>query len=470
MGLTSIWSAIVGLRIKEITPHRPFSFERQQEAGGVEAHANAFYNHHAAAFSEAAIRQPPTSPREDKSAKRRSRGFSLSKAKSEGNLKKRKSWFGGRPAAEDAPPVPALPVLRSTGSGLGWVEHDALAVPEVEPTRPGTALTTDDQISWSRPTTPQLPQVKKRKSRRLSLGRALKGSRKRDSAVPQVPQTPKLEKRQSVLGGHRDMSPAIIAVPAFATTPIKPSPGVVVVVPQASNSLEKRKSQRKSLFSRRERSKSSASQYQSSRNTWWASSSNPLSSSDVEWAAPPIPAVPALTWDHDGTVTPDSSIAFTASPDNSDTAAIDHAVFANSPVRTVTRGASIKHPRPVSGVSLSSRKSYVPQNAAKGFLRSTSGRSSRRHSLLDDGDGGMICLSDEQQREWEKLKHLMITLEGRQDGGESPVYKSPDVVSLAEDNGVLGMLRQMEEEEDRRHRLMYSNAEALAALEFGTGR
>ncbi|KAK0867194.1 hypothetical protein LTS02_004361 [Friedmanniomyces endolithicus] len=170
MGLTSIWSAIVGLRIKEITPHRPFSFERQQEAGGVEAHANAFYTHHAAAFSEAAIRQPPPSPREDKSAKRRSRGFSLSKAKSEGSLKKRKSWFGGKPAAEDAPPVPALPVLRSTGSGLGWVEHDALAVPEVEPTRPGTALTTDDQISWSRPTTPERPQVEKRKSRRLSLG------------------------------------------------------------------------------------------------------------------------------------------------------------------------------------------------------------------------------------------------------------------------------------------------------------
>ncbi|KAK1080546.1 hypothetical protein LTR33_005445, partial [Friedmanniomyces endolithicus] len=335
MGLTSIWSAIVGLRIKEITPHRPFSFERQQEAGGVEAHANAFYTHHAAAFSEAAIRQPPPSPREDKSAKRRSRGFSLSKAKSEGSLKKRKSWFGGKPAAEDAPPVPALPVLRSTGSGLGWVEHDALAVPEVEPTRPDTALTTDDQISWSRPTTPERPQ----------------GSRKRDSTVPQLPRTPKLEKRQSVLGGHRDMSPAITTVPSFATTPIKPSPGVVV--PAAEHPLEKRKSQRKSLFSR-ERSKSSASHYQSSRNTWWASSTNtnPLSSDpDDSFAAPPIPAVPALIWDNDGTATPDSSIAFTASPDNSDTSvAIEHAVFAaDSPVRTVTRGASIKHPRPVSG-------------------------------------------------------------------------------------------------------------------------
>ncbi|KAK0925062.1 hypothetical protein LTR91_004254 [Friedmanniomyces endolithicus] len=448
MGLTSIWSAIVGLRIKEITPHRPFSFERQQEAGGVEAHANAFYTHHAAAFSEAAIRQPPPSPREDKSAKRRSRGFSLSKAKSEGSLKKRKSWFGGKPAAEDAPPVPALPVLRSTGSGLG--RPDLL-----EPTHDARAATSGEAQEQA--------LVSGLSSEGESEARLDRPATSADAETGKATISPRRPPRHVSRHNHR---------PILRHHPHQPSPGVVV--PAAEHPLEKRKSQRKSLFSR-ERSKSSASHYQSSRNTWWASSTNtnPLSSDpDDSFAAPPIPAVPALIWDNDGTATPDSSIAFTASPDNSDTSvAIEHAVFAaDSPVRTVTRGASIKHPRPVSGVSLSSRKSYVPRNAAKGFLRSTSGRSSRRHSLLDDGDGGMICLSDEQQREWEKLKHLMITLEGRQDQGGSPVYKSPDVVSLAEDNGVLGMLRQMEEEEDRRHRLMYSNAEALAALEFGTGR
>ncbi|TKA83532.1 hypothetical protein B0A55_00512 [Friedmanniomyces simplex] len=470
MGLSSMWTALVGPRIKEITPHRPFSFEQQQEAAAIDAHASAFYSHHAAAFSEAVLRPPPTA-QEDKATKRRSRGFSLSKTKSEGNLRKRKSWFGGKPAAEDAPAVPALPVLRSTGSGLGWIEQDA--VPAAEPTRPGTALTTDDQISWSRPATPEAPPVEKRKSRRLSLGRALKGSRKPSkSTAPPVPQTPKLQKRQSVLGGHRDMTVPAPTIPAFSTELINPSPSDAQ---STGNSFEKRKSQRVSLSRAftRERSKSTTSN-RSSRNTWWQSHNPDGNPEDDYDAPPPVPAVPSLTWDYDGTATPDSSIAFTASsPDNSDAPTIDPAVFADSPIRTVTvsRATSIKHPRPVSGVSLSSRRSgYKPQHAAQGFLRSTSERSVRRHSLLDDGDGGMICLSDEQQRGWEELKHLMVTLEGRQDGGASPVYKSPDVVSLAEDNGVLGMLRQMEEDEDRRHRRMYSNAEALAALEFGTAR
>ena len=81
----------------------------------------------------------------------------------------------------------------------------------------------------------------------------------------------------------------------------------------------------------------------------------------------------------------------------------------------------------------------------------------------------MICLSDEQQREWEKLKNLMVTLEQRQDTA-SPDYYSPEVSSLAEDDGVIGMLRQYEQEEERRDRTVHSNAAALAALEFGTAR
>ncbi|KAK3637963.1 hypothetical protein LTR56_013363 [Elasticomyces elasticus] len=453
MGFSSIWTALIGSRVKEITPHRPFSFE-QQEAAAVEEHASAFYTHHAAAFSEAVL-NPPVGTQDDKKAKRRSRGFSLSKTKSEGDLKRRKSWFGGKPAAEDAPPMPALPVLRSTGSGLGWYEQGAAAEPQ--PTRPGTALTTDDPITWSRPVTPEAPQVEKRKSRRLSLGRALMSSRKRSkTTTSQAPPTPKLEKRQSVLGGHRDM--AVPSVPTYATELINPDHGDE---PLLESSFQQRKSQR--ISSNRgfngERRKSAASA-RSQRGSWWQSS-NPEDGD----APPPVPHVPSLSWD-DGSATPESSIAFTASPDNSDF--IDQSVFADSPVRTVTRGTSIKHPRPVSGVSLSSRRSYKPQHAASGFLKSTSDRSSRRHSLLDDGDGGMICLSDEQQREWDKLKNLMITLEGRQDS--SPVYKSSEVVSLAEDNGVMGMLRAYEQEEDKKHRRMFSNSEALAALEFGTAR
>ncbi|KAK3066914.1 hypothetical protein LTR53_016533, partial [Teratosphaeriaceae sp. CCFEE 6253] len=66
------------------------------------------------------------------------------------------------------------------------------------------------------------------------------------------------------------------------------------------------------------------------------------------------------------------------------------------------------------------------------------------------------------------LKHLMVTLEARQASPAASV--STDVASLDEESGVLGMLREYEEEENKRHRRMYSNADALAQLEFGTAR
>jgi len=36
--------------------------------------------------------------------------------------------------------------------------------------------------------------------------------------------------------------------------------------------------------------------------------------------------------------------------------------------------------------------------------------------------------------------------------------------------GVVGMLRELEDDEDEDDRRMFSNAQALAALEFGTAR
>ncbi|KAK3113189.1 hypothetical protein LTR53_009760 [Teratosphaeriaceae sp. CCFEE 6253] len=461
MGLSSIWTALVGSRVKEITPHRPFSFE-QQEAHATElatprGHHASPYGNHAAAFSEAAISQP-TITREEKQAKRRRRGFSLSATKSDGDLRKRKSWFGAKPAADDAPAVPALPPLRPADSSLRWNETHATPAPKLS--RPGTAVTVDDQVPWRRPATPEAAHAEQRKSRRLSLGKALLSSRKRSkSTVSQAPPTPVMAKRQSVLGGHRDMAPPVPALPASATELIDPSTGVV---PSLEASFDKRRSRRMS-FSRtfsRESRKSTASM-KSQRGTWWQSS-NP----DGDEAPPPVPSVPSLTGD-DGTATPDSTIGLAASPDHSNFVP-GRSDFGEMPVRTVTRGTSIKQPRPVSGVSLSSRKSYKPTNAANGFLKSTTSRSSRRHSLLDDGDGGMICLSDEQQKEWDKLKHLMVTLEARQ--ASPPASVSTDVASLDEESGVLGMLREYEDEENKRHRRMYSNADALAQLEFGTAR
>lgn len=86
----------------------------------------------------------------------------------------------------------------------------------------------------------------------------------------------------------------------------------------------------------------------------------------------------------------------------------------------------------------------MPKSAAKGFLSSTNGasdaaRMSYRQSFRIDATTDLVCLTDEQRLEWAKLM-------------KEPhrTYEQPKVAAtLAND-------------EDK-----YSNAQALAALEFG---
>ncbi|KAK5117550.1 hypothetical protein LTR62_004972 [Meristemomyces frigidus] len=427
MGISSIWTAIVGVRVKEITPHRPFSFEENSPTQQVLRRPT--YLTSATTASDSQL-QHPLQDTEPLRPKRKSRAFSTSNQKTAGGAKvqRRKSWFGAKPEVEEVPAVPQLPAFMApppTSTANGLIDE------QVE--RPGTALTTDDRVQQDRVAVPVGSPVGQRKSRRLSLGEALRSRKRSKSTVS--PLKPALEKRQSVLGGFREMAPAVPTLPHTMTEPVG----------------ERRKSRRSSLggaltSENKERRKSILS-LKSVRRSWWQSS-NP-DHDDDEARVPPIPALPALIHD-DGSRTPDSSIAHTASPDN--TEFIDPNPFADGPIKTATRGTAIKQPRPVSSISMSSRKSYVPKSAATGFLRSTGGRSSKRLSLMDDGDGGTICLSEEQQKEWEKLKNLMETMDRRHDVG------------------VVGMLRELEDDEEEEGRRMFSNAQALAALEFGTAR
>ncbi|KAK4507809.1 hypothetical protein PRZ48_001544 [Zasmidium cellare] len=139
------------------------------------------------------------------------------------------------------------------------------------------------------------------------------------------------------------------------------------------------------------------------RSSFWASSNPDDSDSD-------IPPVPALIRD-------DSS-----SDDNQPT----------------------RKPRPLSTISTSSRKSYTPKSAAKGFLKSTNGaseeqRKSFRRSFHLEDESDLVCLTEEQRIEWAKLMN-----------GQSKSEERADVP-------------QTEERKGNR----YSNAQALAALEFG---
>ena len=419
MGLSSFWSQLTGSRVKEITPHhRPFSFERQQDEVSNVQIARRF-DAETNAAQDVALSRPATTAG-DRQARRKSRGPILAKQKSEGNLKKRRSWFGGRPAHEED--VPALPALPPFGG------HRFIAdMPNEKAARPGTAVTANERISWSKSTTPEA-------------------------------YTPKLEKRKSFFHRKRSKSwfggrPAEVDAPAVPPMPMRADiqQRAIDAAPLEREDGEEKRNSRLSLGRASSRSASIKRKRKS-----WLQSSNP---DDTDDEPPTLPPVPPLA-QHDHFYTPDSSVATTRSPDQADF--VDPAVFADSPVRsypaespihTISRCNSIKQPRPISGVSLSSRRSYVPKNAASGFLKSTtnSRRSSYRHSLLDDGDGGMMFLSEEQQLEWEKLKKLLEVVERRQN------------------DEIIGKLREEDEDEygNKRDRGLDSNAEALAALQFG---
>lgn len=339
----------------------------------------------------------PARGAEERSTKRQNHVTGLTKHKSADNLKRRRSWFGAKPAEEHVPEVPSLP-------HLGHQKNRHMNAP-------ATALVIDEQTLQSTPATPDAYEGKEKR-------KSILGNQKRSqSAVSSKP-----KKRQSWFGGRAldDDAPPIPSIPTLNKSEQPNSPSYAARAPEKEDKSNRRLSLSRALS--RSRSKSNVST-KSKRRSWFQSS-NPDHDEDDNDAQPPLPPMPALTHDHGHlTSTSGSSVSTTRSPDQSEYTDpfIDpvadsplRSFTAEEPIYTAARCSSIKQPRPVSGVS-TNRRSYVPKNAASGFLKSTSGRrASKTHSLLDDGDGGRICLSEEQQREWDKLKHLMEVMENRQ--------------------------------------------------------
>ncbi|KAK5124091.1 hypothetical protein LTR08_006099 [Meristemomyces frigidus] len=462
MGLATFWSKLVsGSRVKEIPPQpspNSGNLGPRVDPNGRQARR---YNTDSNVLSHVAPSEPAAVTSQEQKAKSKPRDPTLTKQKSEGNLKRRRSWFGNKPEPEkNIPAVPRLPPIRHERT-----RHTAQPSTE-SVTRPGTALTTDDQIPRSRPVTPRVPEEKEKR-------KSLFGNRKRSQSS--LSQT-KAKTRQSWAGGRAQAidAPPIPAMPLTRQFSYEVEP---VQVPQneqmklltrtMSRSRTKSEAALKPLRPRTE----AAVKPLKKRKSWFAGSGKPAN--NAEKAHPPLPIVPALMRDDD-LDTPDSSVATTRTPDQLNF--VDPTIFADSPVRTygaddslvrtVTRGNSMKQPRPISGVSLSRRRSNAPREEANGFLQTTDNRrASNRHSLLDDGEGGMMCLSEEQQSEWDKLKRLMEGMERR-----------PDLVAHSDtsegtDTGVMGMLRELElDDNHQRDRSMFANDEALAALEFGDTR
>lgn len=372
-----------------------------------------------------------SSTSEGKKQRRLSRRTS-STSKSSKRLSRSLSIFGGRAdedSDDDIPAVPAIPRAspweqqRDQGRYFGMVDDN--------PVRPGTAITSDELYNTAAAATNHDAPARN-KENRLSRGFSLNRS--------------------------------------------------------------------KSTASRASYSSKRSSSTKRKRRSWFApGSSNP----DDEDDTPPLPQIPSLV--HDGALTPSTDASdFERFLHTSHEAAqrrisqrmsqqpTDYERFMREsrmyddamgePAHVAHRSSKdMKQPRPKSTIS-AKRGSYAgPRNAAAAFLKTSTEvppkvRRSWRRSYGPGAHGGrapdderalnvdMVCLSDEQQQEWEKLKELMEVMEKRQD------------------DGVFGMLRQLEEDEDEesfvRHskherdteRGIYENRDALAALEYGTAR
>lgn len=313
--------------------------------------------------SKASISAPVTKPSNNASRRK--------------SMSRRRSWFGGRPDADEA--VPAMPTL---------VPNDYNSAADIK--------------------TP-------------NLGRA---SKSRGSEYAQLP-SDKRERRTSTYRQNVTAIGALPGLPAMPTTVYHTTQPATSTLPD-----EQRRSRRQSMSSKSLHRSSSRASTKSKRRSFWASS-NPAD--DDEEAIPPVPALV-----RDGT--PDS--------------------VRNDPMEDLARVPSRGRPRsstnssgpkPARPVSSASRKSYVPRAAASGFLKSTNGasedqrKSYRRSFKLGEGVE-LVCVTDEHRVEWEKLMNKNARLD---------------------DSLFASMGRDSDESNDGAR---FSNAQALAALEFGTVR
>lgn len=187
-----------------------------------------------------------------------------------------------------------------------------------------------------------------------------------------VPYGPDLEREY--LKFSRDSRAPVEALPTPPLTPCTSERPPLS--PTSTMSAYERKDSHMSNAHRRKSSTLSTRSRRKSRSSFWESS-NP-DDSDV----PPVPALSR------------------GASSESITQSISGESVPSSPTSSMHR--------PMSVASTTSRRSYVPRSAARGFLRSTSGasietRASYRMSFNVKQDVDMVCLTDEQRLEWAKL-------------------------------------------------------------------
>lgn len=449
MGFSTFWSQVFNRNVTEIQTIQPSIITASGEHKPIPTGPSRDKF-----LAQANVTQLPEPSRTDPKAKRRSRGFSLSRKGEDG--RKRLSYFGGSAGADkDVPAVPALPMLHANKSmyELGSSSQDLTAAPAPD------VKTRRRSRGFSLSRTKSEHTVTKRKS-------WFGGKSSTTEPVPALPPMPVLTNARPAHPASRISGNNLTALPGHARTSSKFKEGETTARPGTAISTNdpvrpttadssKRHSRRLSL------NRTPSQKRRSRRSSWFANSSNPDTDSDISSALPPVPALTRLD-------SPPSSSEH--STDYAD--CVDHSIFT-----TQTPTAE-------------KRRSYVPKSADKGFRNTVAtsvtrrydaaeeARQSMRRSLRMQGmdSGDFEHMDPQQAAEWEKLKALMETLEKRQTSGAA-VTTAPEAVEDDNDDAVseissnISALTELDPEDEMRGRTKerHSNAQALAALEFGVG-
>lgn len=340
---------------------------------------------------------------------------------------RRKSFFRSRNEGPilDASEQP-MPMLKQSRS-----EFFHRSEPEVDLTRPGSAHADEDYRAPRSFSTADIDDASRRKARHASLTQRL---------------SRRLSRSNLTAGEEATALPPMPPMPKTTPAPLSINPTAANRNSVAEKSKHKRTASGQNATGTRSRAHSQSLRR---RSHIWASS-NP---DDDD-----VPPTPALVRDE------------TPSP-RSPRSARSHRSTLSIDRNQSTGGESAAAPsRPTS--------SYVPRSAAKGFLSSTSvasaaTRRSWRQSGMFENNGGAepVCLTEAHQREWEKLKALMGSIEGRPSGFDvddeatltsDHASRDGQMSPMSDRTAVAGAL-SMDEDSLARSR-------ALAALEFGTAR
>lgn len=281
---------------------------------------------------------PPT--RDGDQERRKSRGFSLPRQKSQHGLSKRRSWFGGRPDSDAD--IPAVPMLVYVGNRQPTTPQD-----DASHSTSGAVSrdTNDKRVPAGRSSSkPSRTTNDDGSSRRKSRSSAHNGEVTTETIPPPIPPMP--------VNVPHSKQPTTSALPADRRRSRAPSV-------KSISSVKTSKSRRKS------------------RSSFWVSSNPDDSESDV-------PPVPALVRD--------------ASPDGGSNSSFDHIDSARrggniQQPRALSVGTKKKY------VPKSAAKGFlVSTNGA-----SEETRKSYRRSFKMQEDVDLVCLNQEQQIEWARL-------------------------------------------------------------------